>query len=148
MTSTDIPIVVLDTCVVSIVHNSSDPRSSYYEEQIKGYRAVISFQTVEELLFGAYNAGWGERRESELRRNIAQYEVIWPNDALVDISARLRCDRRKAGRELETADAWIAATAIMLECPLATDDKAFVGIPNLKVIRQSRDSGVQLNQPI
>ena len=148
MNSTDTPVVVLDTGVVSVIHNPSDHRSSYYEEQIKGYRAVISFQTVEELLFGAYNAGWGERRENELRRNIAQYEVIWPNAALVDISARLRCDRRKAGRELQTADAWIAATAIMLECPLATDDKDFDGIPNLEVIRQSRDSGVQLNQPI
>ena len=148
MTSPDIPIVVLDTGVVSIIHNPSDTRSSYYEEQIKGYRAVISFQTVEELLFGSYNAGWGEKRENELRRNIAQYEVIWPNAALADISARLRCDRRKVGRELETADAWIAATAIMLSCPLATADKDFVGIPNLEVIIQSRDSGVQLSQPI
>ena len=148
MTLPNPPAVVLDTCVVSTIHNPSDPRSSYYEERIKGYRAVISFQTVEELLFGAYNAGWGERRENELRRNIAQYEVIWPNAALVDISARLRCDRRKAGRKLETADAWIAATAIMLECPLATNDEDFVGIPNLEVIIQSRDSGVQLSQPI
>ena len=148
MNSPDTPIVVLDTSVVSIIHNPSDSRSSYYEERIKGYRAVISFQTVEELLFGAYNAGWREKRENELRRNIAQYEVIWPNAVLVDISARLRCDRKKAGQELETADAWIAATAIMLECPLATDDKDFDGIPNLEVIRQSRDSGVQLNQPI
>ena len=129
MTSPDTPMVVLDTCVVSMIYNSA-PRSRYYEDRIKGYRAVISFQTLEELLFGAYKAGWGERRESELRRHIAQYEVIWPNEALVDISARLRSERVKSGRALKTADAWIAATALMLECPLATDDKDFDGIPN------------------
>ena len=145
--SSDIPTVVLDTSVVSIIYRS-DPRSSYYEEQIKGRGAVISFQTLEELLFGAYNAGWGERRASELKRHIERYEVIRADAVLADISAQLRHERESAGRALQTADAWIAATAIMLECPLATDDKDFDGIPNLEVIRQSRDSGVQLNQPI
>ena len=145
--SSDIPAVVLDTSVVSIIYRS-DPRSSYYEEQIKGRGAVISFQTLEELLFGAYNAGWGERRASELKRHIERYEVIRADAVLADISAQLRHERESVGRKLETADAWIAATAIMLECPLATNDEDFVGIPNLEVIIQSRDSGVQLNQPI
>ena len=145
--SSDIPAVVLDTSVVSIIYRS-DPRSSYYEEQIKGRGAVISFQTLEELLFGAYKAGWGERRASELKLHIARYEVIRADAELAGISALLRHERESAGRELKTADAWIAATAIMLECPLATDDKDFDGIPNLEVIRQSRDSGVQLSQPI
>ena len=145
--SSDIPAVVLDTSVVSIIYRS-DPRSSYYEEQIKGRGAVISFQTLEELLFGAYNAGWGERRASELKRHIERYEVIRADAVLADISAQLRHERESVGRKLETADAWIAATAIMLECPLATDDKDFDDIPNLEVIRQSRDSGVQLSQPI
>ena len=145
--ASDIPTVVLDTSVVSIIYRS-DYRSPYYEERIKGRRAVISFQTLEELLFGAYNAGWGERRASELKRHIERYEVIRADAVLADISAQLRHERESAGRELKTADAWIAATAIMLECPLATDDKDFDGIPNLEVIRWSRDSSVQLNQPI
>ena len=139
--------MVLDTSVVSIIYRS-DPRSSYYEEQIKGRGAVISFQTLEELLFGAYNAGWGERRASELKRHIERYEVIRADAELAGISALLRHERESAGRELETADAWIAATAIMLKCPLATDDKDFDVIPNLEVIRWSRDSGVQLSQPL
>lgn len=136
MTSPDTPIVVLDTSVVSIIHNS-DPRSSYYEERIKGRRAVISFQTLEELLFGAYKAGWGERRENELRRHIAQYEVISADDAMAEVAARLRSERKKAGRELKTADVWIAATAITLNCPLATDNGDFDGIPNLEIIKRS-----------
>ena len=135
MASPDTPMVVLDTSVVSIIYNS-DSRSPYYEDRIKGHRAVISFQTLEELLFGAYKAGWEERRENELRRHVEQYEVIGANAALADISARLRSERRKAGRKLKTADAWIAATAIMLNCPLATDNGDFDGIPNLEIIKK------------
>lgn len=138
--SPDIPKVVLDTSVVSIIHNS-DYRSSYYESRIEGRLAVISFQTLEEKLFGAYKAGWGETRIAELRRHIAQYEVAWADDDLVDICARLRSERIKAGRELKTADAWIAATAIQLECPLATDNGDFEGIPNLEIIK--RPTGIR-----
>ena len=137
--------VVLDTGVVSTIHNPSDTRSSYYEERIKGYRAVVSFQTVDELLFGAYNAGWGEKRENELRRNIAQYEVIGANAALADISARLRSERERAGRRLNTADAWIAATAIMLNCPLATENGDFDGIPDLEIIKSPSSSQTEKN---
>ena len=145
MNSTNDPKVVLDTCVVSIIHNPSDPLSSYYEDRIKGRRAVISFQTVEELLFGAYNAGWRERRENELRRNIAQYEVIGANAALADISASLRSERERAGRRLNTADAWIAATAIMLKCPLATANGDFDGIPDLEIIKRPSSSQTEKN---
>ncbi len=135
MTSPDIPRVVLDTSVVSIIHNS-DYRSSYYESRIGGLHAAISFQTLEEKLFGAHKAGWGRRRIADLKRHMEQYQVIWADDDLVDISARLRSERIKAGRELKTADAWIAATAIKLECPLATDNGDFEGIPNLEIIKR------------
>ena len=147
MTSTNIPTVVLDTSVVSIIYNS-DSRSEYYENQIKGRKSVISFQTLEELLFGPIKDDWGENRMTNLKRHIAQYEVIWPDAALVNISAQLRSERMKAGRGLKTADAWIAATAIMMNCPLVTDNGDFEGIPNLEIIKQSRGSGVQLRQPI
>lgn len=50
--------VVVDTSVVSIIHNNDD-RAPYYEQQIAGRRSFISFQTVEELWFGAYNRVWG-----------------------------------------------------------------------------------------
>ena len=49
--------------------------------------------------------------------------------------ARVRNERERAGRKLNTADAWIAATAIMLACPLASHDADFSDIPNLELIR-------------
>ncbi len=36
---------------------------------------------------------------------------------------------------MQMADAWIGATAIMLGCPLASRDKAFIRIPDLRVVR-------------
>ena len=99
-----------------------------------GRRAVISFQTLEELWFGAYKGGWGDQRKNGLRRDIDQYEVVWPSPDLAQISAHLRSERERAGRRLNAADAWVAATALLLGCPLASHDRDFAGIPNLEFI--------------
>ena len=108
-----------------------------YEQQLAGHQGFISFQTLEELWFGAYNGNWGVRRRSRLAEHISQYGVVWANDELVSISARLRSERRSVGREPKSADAWIAATAILLECPLAAHDGDFADIPGLRLIRSA-----------
>jgi predicted nucleic acid-binding protein len=76
--------------------------------------------------------------ENKLALHLEQYEVVWPDVETADISANLRVEREKAGRRLNTADAWIAATAIRLSCPLASDDGNFVDIPRLRLIRAPR----------
>ena len=126
--------VVVDTNVVSYI-SRRDRRGTYYEDRIAGRRLVVSFQTVEELWFGAFNGGWGDRLKNELAHSIEQYEVIWPNRDTVDISARVRSERQKAGRQLKPADAWVAATAIQLQCPLASHDRDFTEISGLEIIR-------------
>ena len=127
-------MIVLDTNVVSYIFNN-DSRARFYTEQIRGQRTFISFQTLEEIWHGAYRDSWGSRRRDELTEYLERYEVVWPEIDLVHTCARLRAERRRAGRELGLADAWIAATALMLNCPLATADRDFVGIPGLELIR-------------
>jgi hypothetical protein len=40
-----------------------------------------------------------------------------------------------AGRRIETADAWIAATALLYDAPLVTHNGSdYVGVPGLKLI--------------
>ena len=40
-----------------------------------------------------------------------------------------------AGRRIETADAWIAATALLYEAPLVTHNGSdYLGVPGLKLI--------------
>lgn len=127
-------LVVLDSVVVSMLLRRDEP-AAYYRAEIEGLRPVISFQSREEALFGAIRAGWGGRRRNELHQHLDQYETVPSSHELIEISAQLRSDREKAGRALKTADAWIAATAIMLDCPLASHDGDFSGIPGLELIR-------------
>ena len=127
-------IVVLDTGLVSFIYRGGG-RAQYYEERITGMRPVISFQTLEELYIWPIRNDWGTRRRNELQQHLDIYEVIWPNLELVRLSAELRVERERAGRRLNVADAWIAATALMLGCPLASHDGDFQGIPGLEVVK-------------
>ena len=134
MTAPTSDLVLLDSCVVSFLMTGKSP-ADFYEEKVDGLRTVISFQTTEESLFGAIKGGWGRRRMTALRQHLAQYDVVHSSPELVEISANLRSEREAAGRALNTADAWIAATALLLECPLASHDGDFVGVPDLELIR-------------
>ena len=125
MTMNEAEQVVLDTSVVSILSYPDDFRHLYYRQRLEGLKLVISFQTLEERWFGAYNRNWGEKRQRALEAYLATYDVVWPTPTLVDTCARLRSDTRKAGNELSLADAWIAATAMTLNCPLAADNSDF-----------------------
>ncbi len=128
------PSIVLDTSVVSILFRNA-PDSPYYARRIQGYGWIISFQTLEELWFGAYNNGWGNRRRDELQSHLRAYAVVWPDTDMVDISARLRSDSRRKGRPLSHPDAWIAATALSLDCPLAAHDRDFSAVDGLALIQ-------------
>ncbi|MXY20932.1 MAG: type II toxin-antitoxin system VapC family toxin [Dehalococcoidia bacterium] len=134
MTLASSTYVVLDTSIVSLFIRER-AQAEYYRAQIANRHLALSFQTVEELWHGAYHANWGEVRQDELAQQLGYYEIIWPNSRLVDICARLRAERKRAGRELGIADAWIAATALMLNCPLATADRDFINIPGLRLIQ-------------
>lgn len=126
-------LVVLDTGAVSLLFRG-DEKGFQLAEKLKGHRAVISFQTLEELRFGAYKAGWGERRMTDLNRHLEQYEVIWPNPELVEICARLRVRQEETGRRLATADSWVAATALLLKCPLVAGDTDFERVDGLTLM--------------
>ena len=128
---------MLDTNVVSYIYRN-DPQSVYYEHQIAGLRQYISFQTSEELWFGAYKDGWGERRKEEFRQFLSTYEVVMPTTATIEACARVRAEQARVGRSLALDDAWIAATAMTLGCPLATDDRDLAGVPGLEVIQAPR----------
>lgn len=133
MSGSESPVVV-DTNVISSFIRE-DELADFYWDQISDLHLLVSFQTVEELWFGAYKRGWGARRLGVLEHHLQQYEVVWPNSNLVDLCARLRHERRSVGREMGQADAWIAATALLLDCPLASSDRDFLGIPELELIQ-------------
>ena len=129
-------LVVVDTSVISLFIREHE-LADHYHQRIEGMRAVISFQTLQELWFGAFKAAWGDNRKNALKRYLDRYAVIWPTLEVVHISSRLRAEREIVGQTLATGDSWIAATAVMLKCPLASHDRDFSGIPGLQLIRAS-----------
>ena len=127
------PLVVVDTDVVSIIHNKDrDERAPYYETALAGRRLLVSFQTLEEIRYGMLDRGWGVKRRNEMERHLDQYEIAWPDRRTATASARLRAKCKAAGRELKQGDAWIAATALSLDCPLASDDNDFREVPGIE----------------
>ena len=127
------PKVVLDTNVASYIYTGNS-RARFYESATEGMQPVISFQTLEEIMITPIKNGWGRRRFNALRVHLRRYEVIWPSMELVEISTRLRAAMELAGHRMGAADGWIAATALYLDCPLATHDRDFIGVPGLRLI--------------
>lgn len=118
MTLLDQPTVVVDTSVVSYIYRRV-PVARQYMNRMVGHRTVILFQTYEEILFGVLVSNWGRRRIDDLIRYVDEtYDMVGYDLELVKACARLRADSRRRGRELKMADAWIAATAVSLNCPV------------------------------
>ena len=129
--------MVVDTDVFSFIFNR-DSRAESYRRHVEGHIASLSFQTVAELLQGAYQRGWGEQRLGRLREEMRRYLVVPFDWEIVERFARLRAHRRSIGHEITTADAWIAATALWLECPVVTHNiRDFSDIPDLHVITEA-----------
>ena len=130
-------MLVLDTSVVSYIFKK-DNKASFYLQQAQGRRALISFQTLEELWHGAYFGGWGHKRRHELANYLKGYTVIWPSVRLINVCAQLRADRKVAGRTLQSADAWIAATDIMLSARSPPTTVTSVGFLDSRSYRPRR----------
>ena len=135
MTSPQRLPVVVDTNVVSYIYRR-EPIARPYLDRMVEHRAFISFQTYEELLYGVLINNWGQRRIEELFQYLDEtYDIIDSTLGLIKICAELRADYRRRGRQLDAADAWVAATAVLLNCPLLSHDRDFGGHPGLEVIR-------------
>ena len=128
-------IGVLDTSVASLLHNN---RTEYlpYQHYLGTSTAYISFQTVAEMRAGSLMNNWGIRKRHELEVLLSQFVVVETNDQLASNWAEIISHSKKVGRKLEVGDAWIAATALLLNIPLLTHDKDFdkTACPSINVI--------------
>ena len=126
--------VVLDTNILSF-ELRGDKLFQYYKERTAHLTPVITVQTYEEIWFGGQRDGWGKRRLAELSKFLKRYEVIVPDDQIARASGEIRAVQRRRGMTLSTADAWIVATALTLDCPLASHDGGLASVPDLKLVQ-------------
>jgi tRNA(fMet)-specific endonuclease VapC len=132
------PSVVVDTCVLSALFKGS-PLATSYRPHVTGRRLVISFMTLAELHRWPLERNWGERRRGYLEEFVARRCVLYPfNRALCLRWAEATYQAGQNGYTVLTADAWIAATALLYEIPLVTNNpNDFRGIPSLDVVTAS-----------
>lgn len=115
--------VVADTDVVSFAFRAAAEYEPY-ERDLVGKTAYISFMTWAELMRGSLSRKWGNRRREKLSEFIeAKYVVINSNEEISQTWGEVVEEARSKGRVLHTADAWIAATAIAANVPLASHNR-------------------------
>jgi len=126
--------IVVDTDVASYLFNWHT-LAQQYVNALRGSDLILSFMSVAELRMGAMSAGWGGHRRVLLERFVHGFELFYPDDDLCTVWARVRADARSAGRAISPQDAWIAATALALDAPLATNNRRdFENVRNLQLL--------------
>jgi tRNA(fMet)-specific endonuclease VapC len=124
--------VVLDTDVVSFLFEG-DSRAKIYVQQLQNRRWLIPFMTEAELEQWPLLANWGAKRVEWLRLFLGRCAIVPSSHDLVLKWAEIMVTARKSGRRIETADAWIAATAPLYDAPLLTHNKSdYLGVPGLR----------------
>jgi predicted nucleic acid-binding protein len=125
---------VVDTDVVSYIFKR-DTRAAGYEPHLVGRVPVISFMTVAELDAWADQRDWGQAARRRMERALTRYTVHFPDRQLCRIWAAVTTAGRRMGRPIGLADAWIAATALLLGAPLVTHNaKDYAGVPGLVLL--------------
>jgi predicted nucleic acid-binding protein len=133
---------ILDTDVASMLFKG-DTRAFLFREHVVGRLLGISFMSLAELERWPLERNWGSFRRAELERHLARYTVLPVNRELCRKWAEISFDAKKRGRPIQTADAWIAATALYYQVPLIThnpEDYAMVrGVSVLSAQASSRE---------
>ena len=78
--------------------------------------------TVAEMRQGALDANWGTRKCDVLEIYLADFSVLQSDSLLCSTWAAVRNESVRKGRQMSSADAWIAATALVLWAPLVTNN--------------------------
>jgi len=119
---------IVDTDVVSLLFKR-DTRAVAFRPPITGRLLGISFMTLAELERWSLERNWGLRRKLELAQHLTRYAVLPVSRELCVRWAEVSFAAKKRGRPIQTADGWIAASALHYQVPIITnnqDDYSFV----------------------
>lgn len=129
-------LVVVDTDVLSFIFKH-DSRGAAYKPHLAGKEVIISFMTLAELSQWAIRSNWGTARKRKLEAYRKPFTVFHSDEDLCHKWAHVMEDARRNGRPIQTADAWVAATALLHDIPVVTNNrKHFLGVDGLTVISE------------
>lgn len=125
--------VVIDTDVVSLIFKG-DSRSQKYLSMLDGPDLLVSFMTEAELERWILQAHWGLERKIQFRSYMKRFVSVPSSRDLILKWAEVMVKARSVGRRIEVADAWIAATALLYDSPLVTNNGGdYAGVGGLKI---------------
>jgi len=91
-------------------------------DAVAGHQLAFSFMTRAELLLWPAANNWGPSRRASLEEHMAMYLTVYPDERTCAIWSAVVDQCRRAGHPIQTADAWIAASARQWGCALVTTD--------------------------
>jgi predicted nucleic acid-binding protein len=125
---------VVDTDVISYLFRR-DTRAALFQPYLTGALLGVSFMTIAELDRWAIQRHWGAARQERMAAFLVQFTIVLVDRALCRTWAEVSDRARRNGRPIQTADAWIAATAISLGVPLVTHNPSdYAGVDNLRLL--------------
>ena len=107
-----------------------------YRPHLLGRTWVISFMTVAELEWGMLHRNWGTARRTRMEQHLLRFLTFDNADLdLCRLWAAVTQGAGHQGRPIQTANAWIAATALRLDVPLVTNNpKDYASVAGLTVL--------------
>jgi tRNA(fMet)-specific endonuclease VapC len=129
-------VVLVDTNIVSFIFRQ-DSRAALYEKHLLGKLKVIASQTLAELELMPLLNNWSAKRKQKLDEFLKDYLFVEVDKNICLQWAKIQAEAKKIGRPISTADAWIAATALVFDVSLITHNpKDFINVPDLRIITE------------
>jgi len=129
--------LVVDTNVISFIFKQ-DTRGDLYKPHLADKLLIISFMTKAELDQWTLLNKWGDAKRRDLAQYLKNFVVINSDSNLCLRWAEIKTQAKVTGRPIETADAWIAATALLYRATLVTHNRRdFLGVSGLNIICES-----------
>src|SRR5260370_24066145 len=126
--------VVVDTDVVSLVFKG-DRRADKYLSALAAPDLLVSFMTEAELERWILQAKWGPERIVRFRAYMKRFVSVPSSRDLIVKWAEVMVGARSLGRRIEVADAWVAATALLYDAPLITNNPGdYVGVAGIRLL--------------
>ena len=123
--------IVVDTDVVSLVFKG-DTRAGKYLSALEAPDLLVSFMTEAELERWILQAKWRPDRINRFRMYMKRFVSVRSSRDLIVKWAEVMVVARSLGRRIEVADAWIAATELLYDAPLLTNNPCdYMATPGL-----------------
>jgi predicted nucleic acid-binding protein len=96
---------------------------------------LVSFMTEAELERSILQANWGAERITRFRVYMKRFVAVPSSRDLIVKWAEIMVRARSLGRRLEVADAWIAATALLYDAALVTNNPTdYAGVTGIQLL--------------